>query len=111
MVPKDLETRAYEKFVFPSIGSIDKNCRKLKLKNETIAQAKNLVLEYIEKTYHQPDYTHIKFLLPAFAYIAAIINDDRRTQREIAQAFGTTESSLRKWYTHIVRLMNIKITT
>lgn len=110
MVPKDIETKAYEKFVLPSIDSIGKNCRKLKLKNETIVQAKDLALEYIEKTYHQPDYSHIKFLLPAFAYIATILNDDRRTQREIAEAFGTTESSLRKWYAHIIRLMNIEIT-
>lgn len=110
MVPKDLETRAYEKFVLPSIGSMSKNCKKLNLKNETIMQAKDLALKYIEKTYHQPDYSHIKFLLPAFAYIATILNDDRRTQREIAEAFGTTESSLRKWYAHIIRLMEIKIT-
>lgn len=110
IVPKDLETRAYEKFVLPSIGSMSKNCMKLKLKDETVVQAKDLALRYIEKTYHQPDYSHIKFLLPAFAYIATLLNDDKRTQREIAEAFGTTESSLRKWYAHIVRLMNIEIT-
>ena len=109
MVPKDLETRAYEKFVLPSIGSMEQNCRKLNLKNGTIEQAKDLALRYIEKTYHQPDYSHIKFLLPAFAYIATRRNDDKRTQREISEAFGTTESSLRKWYNHIVCLMEIKI--
>jgi transcription initiation factor TFIIIB Brf1 subunit/transcription initiation factor TFIIB len=111
MIPKEFETKAYEKFVLPSIGSMSKSCNKLSLKNETIEQAKDLALKYIEKTYHQPDYSHIKFLLPAFAYIATILNDDRRTQREIAEAFGTTESSLRKWYTHIVRLMEIKVPT
>jgi transcription initiation factor TFIIIB Brf1 subunit/transcription initiation factor TFIIB len=110
MIPKDFETRAYEKFVLPSIDSIGKNCKKLNLKNETIENAKDLTFKYIEKTYHHPDYSHIKFLLPAFAYIATILNDDRRTQREIAEAFGTTESSLRKWYAHIVSLMEIKIT-
>jgi transcription initiation factor TFIIIB Brf1 subunit/transcription initiation factor TFIIB len=111
MIPKDLETRAYEKFVLPSIDSMGKNCKKLNLKNETVEQAKDLALKYIGKTYHQPDYSHIKFLLPAFAYIATILNDDRKTQREIAEAFGTTESSLRKWYAHIVNLMEIKIMT
>lgn len=111
MIPKDLEIKAYEKFVLPSIYSMSKNCNRLSLKDGTILQAKDLALKYVEKTYHQPDYSHIKFLLPAFAYIATILNDDRRTQREIAEAFGTTESSLRKWYAHIVRLMEIKITT
>lgn len=110
MIPKELETRAYERFVLPSIDSMRKSCEKLNLKNETIEKAKDLALRYVEKTYHQPDYSHIKFLLPAFAYISTILNDDRRTQREIAEAFGTTESSLRKWYAHIVRLMEIKIT-
>lgn len=110
MVPKEIESRAYEKFVLPSIDSMGKNCRKLNLKDETIVHAKDLALKYVEKTYHQPDYSHIKFLLPAFAYIATLLNDDKRTQREIAEAFGTTESSLRKWYAHIVHLMDIKIT-
>jgi transcription initiation factor TFIIIB Brf1 subunit/transcription initiation factor TFIIB len=111
MIPEEFETKAYEKFVLPSIDSIGESCNKLNLKNETIEQAKDLALKYIEKTYHQPDYSHIKFLLPAFAYIATILDDDRRTQREIAEAFGTTESSLRKWYIHIVRLLEIEVTT
>jgi transcription initiation factor TFIIIB Brf1 subunit/transcription initiation factor TFIIB len=111
MIPKEFETKAYEKFVLPSIDSIVKNCKKLNLKNETIEQARDLAFKYIEKTYHSPDYSHIKFLLPAFAYIATIQNDDRRTQRDIVKAFGTTESSLRKWYVHIVNLMEIKIAT
>lgn len=107
--PGELETKAYETFVFPSIGSIDKNCKKLNLRSETIEKAKDLALRYIEKTYHKPDYSHIKFLLPAFAYIATIINNDKRTQREISEAFGTTESSLRKWYVHISDIMDIDI--
>lgn len=111
MVPKDLETKAYEKFVLPSIDLIGKNCKKLNLKDETIEQAKDLAFKYIEKTYHRPDYSHIKFLLPAFTYIATLTNDDKRTQREISEVFGTTESSLRKWYIHIVNLMEINIVT
>lgn len=109
MIPENLETQAYELFVYPNLVLIDKNCKKLGLKDETIKYAKDLAIEYIKKTYHQPRYSHIKFLLPAFVHIASILNDDRRTQRDIAEAFGVTSTLIRKWYLHIVEIMNIKI--
>ncbi len=110
MIPADLETRAYEIFVYPNLDLIDINCKKLDLKDETIKYAKDLATGYIKKTYHQPPYSHIKFLLPSFVYIATIVRDDRRTQREIAKAFGMTKTLMRKWYVHIKSTMNINIT-
>lgn len=109
MIPEDLETKAYDVFVYPSLSTIGIKGKELGLKDETIKRAQDLAIEYIKKTYHQPLYSHIKFLLPAFVYIAAILDDDRRTQYDIAQAFGVTESSVRKWYLHIKEIMNIKI--
>lgn len=109
MRPEDLETKAYDVFVYPNLSIIDKKGKELKLKDETIKRAKDLAIEYINKTYHQPRYSHIKFLLPAFVYIAAILDDDRRTQYEIAKTFGVTESSVRKWYMQIKETMNIEI--
>lgn len=111
MIPEHLETQAYELFVYPNLALIEENCKKLGLKDETIKKAKDLAIKYIKKTYHQPRYSHIKFLLPAFVYIASILNDDRRTQREIAEAFGVTSTLIRKWYLHIVDVMNIEIAT
>jgi transcription initiation factor TFIIIB Brf1 subunit/transcription initiation factor TFIIB len=110
MTSTDLETKAYEVFVYPNLSIIDIKGKKLKLKDETIKHAQELAIEYIKKTYHQPRYSHIKFLLPAFVYIAAILDDDRRTQYDVAQAFGITESSVRKWFSHIKDIMDIKIT-
>lgn len=109
MTSEDLETKAYDLFVYPNLLTIDIRGKELRLKDETIKHAKDLAIEYIKKTYHQPRYSHIKFLLPAFVYIAAILDDDRRTQNEVAQAFGVTESSVRKWYLHVKDIMNIKI--
>lgn len=109
MIPEELETKAYEVFVYPNISIIDKKGKELKMRDETIKRAQDLAAEYIKKTYHQPRYSHIKFLLPAFVYISAILDDDRRTQYEIAQAFGVTESSVRKWYAHIKEIMGINI--
>jgi transcription initiation factor TFIIIB Brf1 subunit/transcription initiation factor TFIIB len=109
MIPEDLETKAYEVFVYPNLSIIELIGKNLKLKEETIKRAQELAIEYIKKTYHQPRYSHIKFLLPAFVYIAAILDGDRRTQYEIAQAFGVTESSVRKWYLHIKTILDIKI--
>lgn len=111
MIPEHLETQAYELFVYPNLVLIDENCKKLGFKDETIKQAKYLATEYIKKTYHQPRYSHIKFLLPAFVHISSILNDDRRTQREIAEAFGVTSTLIRKWYLHIVDVMNLNIAT
>jgi len=111
MIPENLETQAYELFVYPNLSLIDENCKKLGLKNETVKRAKDLATEYIKKTYHHPRYSHIKFLLPAFVHIASILNDDRRTQREIAEAFGVTSTLIRKWYLHIVDVMNIEMAT
>lgn len=107
MIPEDLETRAYETFVYPNLDLIDENCKKLNLKEETIKYAKDLAIEYIKKTYHHPPYSHIKFLLPSFVYIATIIKEDRRTQYDIAKAFGLTKTLMRKWYIHIKDVMNI----
>ena len=109
MISEDLETRAYEVFVYPNLALIDINCKKLDLKDETIERAKVLAARYIEKTYHRPPYSHIKFLLPAFVYIEALLNDDKRTQSEVAEAFGVTETVVRKWYAHIVKVMEIEI--
>lgn len=109
MISEDLETKGYEVFVYPSLTIINQRGKELGLKDETIRDAQELASEYIKKTYHEPRYSHIKFLLPAFIYIAAIRNDDRKTQYKIAQVFGTTESSIRKWYSHIKTAMNIEI--
>ena len=44
----------------------------------------------------------------ASLYIAAVINDEWISQREIAFAFETTEVTLRKWYKEIIEKLNIR---
>ncbi len=109
MTPEDLKARAYEVFVYPNLSIIENKGKELNLKDKTIERAKDMAVEYIKKTYHHPRYSHIKFLLPAFVYIAAILDDDRRSQYDIAQAFGISESSLRKWCLNIRDELNIEI--
>lgn len=104
---EDLEARAYETFVYPNIALIETKGKELGLKDETIKKAVDMATEYIKKTYHNPQYSHIKFLLPGFVYISSVLNDDRRTQRDIAHTFGVTSSSIRKWYMHIEEIMEI----
>ena len=107
MTVEDLEARAYETFVYPNVALIETKGKELGLKDETIKKAMDMATEYIKKTYHNPQYSHIKFLLPGFIYISSVLNDDRRTQRDIARAFGVTSSSIRKWYMHIEEIMEI----
>ena len=109
MTLEDMENRAYEVFVYPNIALIETKGKELGLKDETIKKAKDMATEYIKKTYHNPKYSHIKFLLPGFIYISSVLNDDRRTQRDIARAFGVTSSSIRKWYMHIEDTLGVYI--
>ncbi|TFF67934.1 transcription initiation factor IIB, partial [Candidatus Thorarchaeota archaeon] len=43
----------------------------------------------------------------AALYIAGILEDDRRTQREIAEASNVTEVTVRNRYKDLVRSLNI----
>lgn len=109
VIARELEIQGYETYVYPVISLIDNKCKELNLKDDTIERAKKMAIKYIKDTYCKPRYTSIKYLLPAFVYLASIINDDKRTQREIADIFMTTESTIRKWYPDIANTLGIKI--
>lgn len=94
---KDLEIRACKEFICPNLYLIEQKGKELYLSDETIKRAKDLTIEYLKKTYHTPRYSHIKYLLPSFLYIASIIDGDRRFQDQVAEAFGISTKTMRKW--------------
>ncbi len=106
---KDLEVRACKEFVCPNLGLIDKKCKELYLDDQIIKKAKDLAIEYLRKTYHTPRYSHIKYLLPSFVYLASILGGDRRSQNELAIAFGITITTMRKWNDDIMDTLELDI--
>lgn len=106
---RELEIQGCRTFVCPNISLIEEKGRELLLKDETIKRAKDLAIEYFKKTYKRPHYSSAKHLLPAFVYIASIMEGERRFQKEVAEAFGTTNITITKWYRDIVDTMGLNI--
>lgn len=106
---KELEMLACEKFVCPNIGIIEEKGKLLNLKERTIERAKKLAIEYFKKTYHRPHYSSARHVLPAFVYIASILESDRRSQIEISSAFSTTKVTIIRWYKDILKVLNIEL--
>ncbi len=106
---KDLEKDACEKFVCPNMSLIDEKGKDLQLKDSTIEKAKELAIEYFKMTYHKPIYTSVRCLLPAFTYIATIIEKDKRSQWDIELVYGVTCATIRKWSKRITKTLGITI--
>lgn len=100
-----------QKFVCPDLNLIDKKGKELKLKEDTIKKAKDFAMQYFEKTYKSPRYSSPKFLMPAFLYIAAIHGgiEERKTQKEIADACDISIATIYKWYTDIANTIDVDI--
>lgn len=109
MSAKELEMQGCRTFVCPNIGLIEEKGKELLLKDRTIKRAKELTIEYFKKTYRRPRYASAKNLLPAFIYIASVLERDRRFKKEVAEVFGTTNTTVAKWYRNIIETMNLRI--
>ena len=106
---KELEMQGCRTFVCPNISLIEEKGKELLLKDSTIKRAKGLTIEYFKKTYRNPHYSSAKHLLPAFLYIASVLEGERRFQKEVAEVFGTTNVTVLKWYRDITKTMNLVI--
>lgn len=106
---KDLEIEACKTFVCPNIGLIEQKGKELSLDDKTIAMAKDLAIRYLKKTYHAPHYSHIKYLLPSFIYIASIYNGNRRMQDRLSEVFGVSNVTIRKWNEDIIDTLELEV--
>lgn len=105
---KKLEILACRTFVCPNINLIDEKGEELGLKEETIKRSREMAIEYFKKTYHQPHYSSARNVLPSIVYMAAIIEDDRRIQSDIARIFDVTSPTINKWCKDVMSVLNIK---
>lgn len=106
---KELNKQACKIYVCPNLSLIDEKGKELLLKDSTIKRAKDLAIEYFKKTYQEPHYTSSIHLLPAFVYIASILENDRKSQFDIEKVFGISSATIRKWYREISGELDIRI--
>ena len=105
---KELEIQGCRTFVCPNLSSLDEKCKGLDLKNETIKRAKDMAIEYFRKTYRMPHYSSAKHVLPAFVYIASILEGEKRSKKNVSKIFGTSELTIKRWYRDIMKTLNIE---
>jgi transcription initiation factor TFIIB len=78
----------------------------LELKENTIIKAKNLANRTEEKFLNSGK--KMKGTAAAIIYISCILEDDRRTQKEISLVAEVPESTIRNRYLEIVRSLDIR---
>lgn len=86
---------------------VSRFCAKLNLKEHVEEQARKIIKEALEK-----DITSGRGptgIAASAIYIAAILCDDRKTQKDVAEATGVTEVTLRVRYKEIARELGIKV--
>lgn len=109
MTAIELEKLGCRTFVCPNLRLIDEKGKELNLSEETIKKAKNIAIEYFKKTYHRPPYSSAKHLLPSFIYVASTIDGSKVSQIDIANVFGSSCCTIRKWYNDIMNTVDIKM--
>lgn len=105
---KDLEKYSCKVFVCPNINQIDTKGKELGLSEDTIEIARNIAIKYLKKTYHEPEYNSINFLVPAFLYITSSLSKEIRTQKDVASVCSCTEVTVRRWANEIIKELEIK---
>jgi hypothetical protein len=112
---RQLESIGCKTFACPSLSLIDEKGRELGLKNETIVKAKNMAVEYLKETYHNPRYSFFPRLLASFVYIAAILEEDPKNEESrffrynIMNTFCVSHSTFNKYIKDIIETLEIDI--
>ncbi len=78
----------------------------LELRENTIITAENLANRTEEKFLNSGK--KLKGTAAAIIYISGILEDDRRTQKEVSKVANVPESTIRNRYLEIVRSLKIK---
>lgn len=82
-------------------------CAKLNLKKSIEEQARNIIKKALERGITSG--RGPTGIAASAIYIAAILCDDRKTQKDVAEATGVTEVTLRVRYKEIARELGIKV--
>lgn len=102
-----VDNGTYNTFICPNLDPIDKKGKQLNLNEETIKRAKNMAFDYFRKTYNNPNYSFAKSLLPAFMYMASVLENEKIFQKDIIKVFGTSPPTIKKWCNDITDILGI----
>jgi len=103
-------TKKYDIHIHPDLDLIDKGGKILGSDSLVIKKAKELAAKYFNNVflkYRNPSSTET--ILPSLLYLASIIENDRRTQMEIAMKFNISETHVSTWYKDIIDVLGMKI--
>lgn len=134
MSNKELDLLACKTFVCPNLHLIDAICSKLYFSDNQVAEkTREIVVAYLKKTYHMPQFSHINKVIPAAIWVAGclLMNEQRsfedkllqaewdanrfsrykqrRTQQEIAICANTTPITIRKMGYKIIAELNLEV--
>ena len=105
-------TRVVDKYSMPhpDFDLIDEGGKILGSDRWIVERVKDIAIKYFNKISYMPSCPPTtKTILPALFYLAYIIENDRRTQMDIAMAFDISESNISVWYKNITSVIGLKI--
>lgn len=110
VIRKTRTTNKYDIHIHPDLDMIDKGGKILGSDSLVIKKAKEIATKYFNnaslRSYNIPT---TKTILPSLLYLASIIENDRRTQMDIAIKFNVAESHVSVWYKNITDVLGMKI--
>ncbi len=102
--------KKHDVHIHPDLDLIDEGGKILGSNSLVIKKTKELATKYLNRVSiksRNPPYT--KVILPSLLYLASIIENDRKTQMEIANKFNISESHISVWYKEITDVLGMKI--
>lgn len=96
-------------YIHPDLGLIDEGGKILGSDYLVIKKAKELATKYFNNVVLKSRSPSTKTILPSLLYLASIIENDRRSQMEIAMKFNVAESHISIWYKYITDVLGMKI--
>lgn len=106
---KKLEIQGCRTFVCPNLSLIDEKGKELNLREDTIKRSKDMAIEFFRKTYHKPNFSSARRVIPGIVYLACKLEDDKRLRDDIAKTFGVSGCIVTKWYRGVATTLGIEI--
>lgn len=102
--------RRYDIDIHPDLDLIDEGGKILESNSLVIKKVKELATKYFNNVLLKSrNIPTTKTILPSLLYLASIIENDRRTQMDIAMQFNVAESHVSVWYRDITDVLGMKI--
>lgn len=106
---RKLEMQGCKTFVCPNLSIIEEKGKELNLREDTIKRSKDMATEFFRKTYHKPNYSSARHVVPGIVYAACILECDKRLREDIEKVFGVSCITITKWSRNVTATLGIEI--